>query len=64
MITFPHVATVFTKVLRLTQDGHKQFTPGKITNLMTSDAETLQALSFYSYLNESQVKIHQQQNFR
>ncbi|KAK9088503.1 hypothetical protein Scep_027585 [Stephania cephalantha] len=36
------VAAVFRKSLRLTHEGRKQFPSGKITNLMTTDAETLQ----------------------
>ncbi|KAJ0980468.1 hypothetical protein J5N97_008723 [Dioscorea zingiberensis] len=38
------VAAVFNKALRLTQEGRKQFTSGKITNLMTTDAEALQGI--------------------
>ncbi|KAK9085883.1 hypothetical protein Sjap_026294 [Stephania japonica] len=36
------VAAVFRKSLRLTHEGRKQFPSGKITNLMTTDAETIQ----------------------
>ncbi|KAG9439107.1 hypothetical protein H6P81_019272 [Aristolochia fimbriata] len=36
------VAAVFRKSLRLTHEGRKNFTSGKITNLMTTDAEALQ----------------------
>ncbi|KAK7303090.1 hypothetical protein RJT34_13989 [Clitoria ternatea] len=36
------VAAVFRKSLRLTHEARKQFTVGKITNLMTTDAEALQ----------------------
>ncbi|XP_031744162.1 ABC transporter C family member 2 isoform X2 [Cucumis sativus] len=36
------VAAVFRKSLRLTHEARKTFTTGKITNLMTTDAETLQ----------------------
>ncbi|XP_024373624.1 ABC transporter C family member 2 [Physcomitrium patens] len=38
------VAAVFRKSLRLTQAGRKGFTAGKITNLMTTDAEALQQI--------------------
>ncbi|CAL5411675.1 unnamed protein product [Camellia sinensis] len=38
------VAAVFHKSLRLTHEGHKQFSSGKITNLMTTDANALQRL--------------------
>ncbi|KAL2611008.1 hypothetical protein R1flu_022700 [Riccia fluitans] len=38
------VAAVFRKSLRLTQNGRKNFTTGKITNLMTTDAESLQQI--------------------
>ncbi|XVF00519.1 hypothetical protein REPUB_Repub04eG0008000 [Reevesia pubescens] len=37
------IAAVFRKSLRLTHEGRKKFSSGKITNLMTTDAETLQA---------------------
>ncbi|OMO92327.1 hypothetical protein COLO4_17671 [Corchorus olitorius] len=37
------VAAVFRKSLRLTHEGRKKFPSGKITNLMTTDAESLQA---------------------
>lgn len=36
------VAAVFRKSLRLTHDGRRKFPSGKITNLMTTDAEALQ----------------------
>lgn len=36
------VAAVFRKSLRLTHEGRKKFASGKITNLMTTDAEALQ----------------------
>ncbi|KAJ0975715.1 hypothetical protein J5N97_017680 [Dioscorea zingiberensis] len=36
------IAAVFRKSLRLTHEGRKKFASGKITNLMTTDAETLQ----------------------
>ncbi|XP_043688809.1 ABC transporter C family member 2-like [Telopea speciosissima] len=36
------VASVFRKSLRLTHESRKKFASGKITNLMTTDAETLQ----------------------
>ncbi|XP_042486678.1 ABC transporter C family member 2-like [Macadamia integrifolia] len=36
------VAAVFRKSLRLTHESRKKFLSGKITNLMTTDAETLQ----------------------
>ncbi|KAG0591623.1 hypothetical protein KC19_1G189200 [Ceratodon purpureus] len=39
------IAAVFRKSLRLTQAGRKGFTAGKITNLMTTDAEALQQIS-------------------
>lgn len=38
------VAAVFRKSLCLTQTGRKGFTAGKITNLMTTDAEALQQI--------------------
>ncbi|KAF7840257.1 ABC transporter C family member 2-like [Senna tora] len=40
------VAAVFRKSLRLTHEARKQFASGKITNLMTTDAEALQAWFF------------------
>ncbi|CAL5345397.1 unnamed protein product [Camellia sinensis] len=40
------VAAVFHKSLRLTHEGHKQFSSGKITNLMTTDANALQRLEY------------------
>ncbi|KAJ6770268.1 ATP-BINDING CASSETTE SUB-FAMILY C, partial [Salix purpurea] len=36
------VAAVFRKSLRLTHEGRRKFASGKITNLMTTDAEALQ----------------------
>jgi ATP-binding cassette subfamily C (CFTR/MRP) protein 1 len=39
------IAAVFRKSLRLTQAGRKGFTAGKITNLMTTDAEALQQIT-------------------
>lgn len=38
------VATIFRKTLRMTQEGRKGFTSGKILNLMTTDAESLQQI--------------------
>ncbi|EPS64314.1 hypothetical protein M569_10464 [Genlisea aurea] len=38
------VATVFRKSLRLTHESRKKFASGKITNLMTTDAEALQQI--------------------
>ncbi|KAL5097024.1 hypothetical protein RYX36_001351 [Vicia faba] len=38
------VAAVFRKSLRLTHEARKQFASGKITNLMTTDAESLQQI--------------------
>ncbi|KHN47341.1 ABC transporter C family member 2-like [Glycine soja] len=38
------VAAVFRKSLRLTHEARKQFATGKITNLMTTDAEALQQI--------------------
>ncbi|KAH7568510.1 hypothetical protein JRO89_XS06G0008700 [Xanthoceras sorbifolium] len=38
------VAAVFRKSLRLTHEARKKFLTGKITNLMTTDAEALQEL--------------------
>ncbi|XP_051128280.1 ABC transporter C family member 2-like isoform X2 [Andrographis paniculata] len=38
------VAAVFRKSLRLTHESRKGFTSGKITNLMTTDAEALQQI--------------------
>ncbi|CAJ1962148.1 unnamed protein product [Sphenostylis stenocarpa] len=40
------VAAVFRKSLRLTHEARKQFATGKITNLMTTDAEALQYCLF------------------
>ncbi|CAK9321250.1 unnamed protein product [Citrullus colocynthis] len=39
------VAAVFRKSLRLTHEARKTFATGKITNLMTTDAETLQQIT-------------------
>nr|AXN55887.1 ABC transporter C family member 2 [Crocus sativus] len=38
------VAAVFRKSLRLTHEGRRKFASGKITNLMTTDAESLQQI--------------------
>ncbi|XP_042515081.1 ABC transporter C family member 2-like [Macadamia integrifolia] len=38
------VAAVFRKSLQLTHESRKKFASGKITNLMTTDAETLQLI--------------------
>ncbi|XP_039049118.1 ABC transporter C family member 2-like [Hibiscus syriacus] len=38
------IAAVFCKSLRLTHEGRKKFASGKITNLMTTDAEALQQI--------------------
>lgn len=38
------VAAIFRKTLRVTQEGRKGFTSGRITNLMTTDAEALQQI--------------------
>ncbi|KAJ8758792.1 hypothetical protein K2173_000513 [Erythroxylum novogranatense] len=38
------VAAVFRKSLRLTHEARRKFQSGKITNLMTTDAETLQQI--------------------
>ncbi|KAL7212552.1 hypothetical protein ACSBR2_015281 [Camellia fascicularis] len=38
------VAAVFCKSLRLTHESRKKFTSGKITNLMTTDVESLQQI--------------------
>lgn len=38
------VAAVFRKSLRLTHEARKKFASGKITNLMTTDAESLQQI--------------------
>lgn len=38
------VAAVFRKSLKLTHEGRRQFASGKITNLMTTDAEALQQI--------------------
>lgn len=40
---FVQVASVFRKSLRLTHESRKKFASGKITNMMTTDAESLQA---------------------
>ncbi|POO04133.1 ATP-binding cassette containing protein [Trema orientale] len=42
------VAAVFRKSLRLTHEARKKFATGKITNLMTTDAEALQQLGVAS----------------
>uniref|UniRef100_A0A5B6ZBR8 ABC-type xenobiotic transporter n=1 Tax=Davidia involucrata TaxID=16924 RepID=A0A5B6ZBR8_DAVIN len=39
------VAAVFRKSLRLTHESRRKFATGKITNLMTTDAEALQQIS-------------------
>nr|QGP74115.1 ABCC transporter [Sedum alfredii] len=39
------VAAVFRKSLRLTHEGRRKFPSGKITNLMTSDAEAMQQVT-------------------
>ncbi|KAH7544598.1 hypothetical protein FEM48_Zijuj01G0002700 [Ziziphus jujuba var. spinosa] len=41
------VAAVFRKSLRLTHEARKKFATGKITNLMTTDAEALQASNMF-----------------
>ncbi|RVW98491.1 ABC transporter C family member 12 [Vitis vinifera] len=38
-----NVAAIFRKSLRLTHEGRKNFPSGKITNMMTTDANALQA---------------------
>lgn len=38
------VAAVFRKTLRLTHEGRKKFASGRITNMMTQDAEALQQI--------------------
>jgi hypothetical protein len=38
------VAAVFRKSLRLTHESRRKFASGKITNLMTTDAEALQVV--------------------
>ncbi|KAJ4837826.1 Multidrug resistance-associated protein 1 [Turnera subulata] len=43
------VAAVFRKSLRLTHESRKKFPSGKITNLMTTDAEALQACSLNTF---------------
>ncbi|KAF2317859.1 hypothetical protein GH714_041178 [Hevea brasiliensis] len=47
------IAAVFRKSLRLTHESRQKFASGKITNLMTTDAEALQACSFMTifYVN-------------
>lgn len=40
------VAAVFRKSLRLTHESRKNIPTGKITNMMTTDAESLQACNF------------------
>lgn len=44
--TLFQVAAVFRKSLRITHEARKNFASGKITNLMTTDAEQLQVCSF------------------
>ncbi|XP_076899720.1 ABC transporter C family member 2-like [Bidens hawaiensis] len=39
------IAAVFRKTLRLTNESRRKIASGKITNLMTTDSESLQALS-------------------
>lgn len=38
------MAAVFRKSLRLTSEGREKFPPGRITNMMTTDANALQVL--------------------
>ena len=38
----PQIAAVFRKSLRLTNDSRKKFASGRITNLISTDAESLQ----------------------
>lgn len=51
---FFQVAAVFRKALRLTHESRRKFASGKITNLMTTDAESLQvsALNLFLFINE------------
>ncbi|CAL5409236.1 unnamed protein product [Camellia sinensis] len=50
------VAAVFRKSLRLTHESRKKFASGKITNLMTTDAEALQELLFGTMVNSLAAK--------
>lgn len=43
-LIFSQVAAVFRKSLRLTHESRRKFATGKITNLMTTDAEALQVV--------------------
>ncbi|KAK3022451.1 hypothetical protein RJ639_047588, partial [Escallonia herrerae] len=43
------VAAVFRKSLRLTHEGRKSFPSGRITNMMTTDANALQACSRHNF---------------
>jgi hypothetical protein len=44
---------VFRKSLRLTNEGRRKFQTGKITNLMTTDAESLQVSIPFIFSNSS-----------
>jgi GrpB-like predicted nucleotidyltransferase (UPF0157 family) len=48
---FLQVAAVFRKSLRLTHEARKKFASGKITNLMTTDAEALQVCFLFTIWN-------------
>lgn len=56
------IAAVFRKSLRLTHESRRKFATGKITNLMTTDAESLQAciLPFCMYIS-TYIKQRMQQ---
>ncbi|CBI30979.3 unnamed protein product, partial [Vitis vinifera] len=45
------VATIFRKSLRLNHEGCKNFSFGKITNMVTTDANALQACSLFLTLD-------------
>lgn len=50
---FFQVAAVFRKALRLTYESRRKFASGKITNLMTTDAESLQVCALgTSFMSE------------
>lgn len=50
---------MFRKSLRLTNEGRRKFQTGKITNLMTTDAESLQVtIPFIFSISSLHVSLH------
>jgi hypothetical protein len=45
------VAAIFRKSLKLTHEGRKNFPSGKITNMITTDANALQVCSLWRTIN-------------